>query len=265
MLLQNFPNLLVHTNSADEVKIHTLFLAAALSLSSASQAAIILNLGTTYTQNFDSMGSSSTLPADWQITYNNLFTNPSRNPYLDSSTVVTYQASSGTPTATGTYNFGSAGGADRAVGVIPFSTYSSATTLSSLLLAHFYINDPGITSLQISYDVKTFYCAESYMTTILGLYSTSQVATNWQPVAATVGPGTVLGYNFTNPPTTTVNTVATSGITTGDYYLIYQFNGEGSNGLALDNVSVTAIPEPSTVILLLSGIMLACRRKRLNK
>ena len=243
--------------------IQAILVAAAISLSSGSQAAILLNVGTTYTQNFDSMGTSRTLPDDWQMTFNNNFTYPSHDPYLDSSSSLAYQASSGTPTTPGTYNFGSAAGLDRAVGSIPFSTFSSATTLSSLLLAHFYINDPAITSLRISYDIETYFIGELPIPTILGLYSSSQVATNWNGLAADIGSGSVLGNNFTTPPSKTVNTVLKSAnFTTGDLYLIYQFNGDGANGLALDNLSVTAIPETCSTIFLISGIMIACRRNR---
>ena len=245
--------------------IQTILVAATLSLSCGSEAAILLNVGTTYTQNFDAMGTSQTLPVDWQVTFNNTFTNPSQNPYLDSSSSLAYQASGGTPTTPGTYNFGSAGGLDRAVGAIPFSTFSSATTLSSLLLAHFYINDPAITSLRISYVIETYFIGELPMPTILGLYSSSQVATNWNWLAADIGSGSVMGHNFTTPPSKTVNTVLTSAkFTTGDLYLIYQFNGDGANGLALDNLSITAIPEPCSAIFLMSASMIACRRKRSN-
>ena len=255
------------------MKIYQIMLAAAsLSLGSGSQAAIVLNAGTTYTENFDSMGTSSALPADWQITFNNNFTSPSHNPYLDSSSSLAYEASSGTPTTPGTYNFGCVGGLDRAVGSIPFSTYSSATTLSSLLLVHFCINDPAITSLKISYDIETYYVGElmgnSSMPTILGLYSSSQVTTNWHGLSGNIGAGSVIGYDFVTPPSKTVNAVlASAGFAVGDLYLIYQFNGDGANGLALDNFSVTAIPEPSSSTILFSSIciLIAYRRKRSKK
>lgn len=243
--------------------IGNMLVAVSVSLNCASEAAILLNAGTTYTQNFDSMGTSQTLPEDWQITFNDLFAYPLNNPYLDSSSSLDFQASSGTPTTPGTYNFGSAGGLDRAVGSIPYSTFSTETSLSSLLLAHFRINDPAVTSLKISYDVETYVVGESPILTILGLYSSSQIPTDWRYLASSIGAGSVMGHQFTAPPSKTVNKVLTSAnFTTGDLYLIFQFNGEGANGLALDNVSITAIPEPGSILLLMSGIMLTCRRNR---
>jgi hypothetical protein len=238
-------------------KIQTLLLMMAF-LQNASQAAIVLTAGTTYTQNFNSMGTSLTLPADWQITFNDEFTNPSRDPYLDSSSTLSFEATGGTPTTPGTYSFATTGGLDRAVGVIP--DRSGASTRSSLIVARFQVTDPAITQLQIGYNLESYYIGNYPSNSIMGLYSSSQSITNWKAARDTAPKANRAGHYFTSRFENVVLTPTDFG--TGDLYLIFQFNGMGSDGLALDNFSITAVPEPASAILLLSGSLLALRRKR---
>lgn len=87
--------------------------------------------------------------------------------------------------------------------------------------------------------------------------------TDWVARAGTLPKATRVGHFLEGTPITTVQVdLTTADFALGDLYLIYQFNGLGSDGLALDNFSITAIPEPTTPILLLSGALGTFRRKR---
>jgi len=65
-------------------------------------------------------------------------------------------------------------------------------------------------------------------------------------------------------PFTTNTLLFTPGVT-GSYSLIFQNSGSDNIGALLDNVSVTAVPEPETYAMLLAGLGLlgfaACRKK----
>jgi len=176
---------------------------------------------------------------------------------------VSFQASSATPTTPGTYNFASTGGVDRALGVIPDRT--GPQTLSSIIQLHLNINDPTITSLEISFDSETYYIGDAFDSMILGLWSSSGTPTNWNSVTFASDPSLAAGHYFNSPPSTFASaTLPSSEFALGDLYLIFQFNGMASSGLALDNVSIIAIPEPSSFTLSIFAltVLLLTKRKK---
>ena len=88
-----------------------------------------------------------------------------------------------------------------------------------------------------------------------------------ESVTATFGTAST-GFTYTQLTPFTTSTLTFTPTTTGSYLLWFGEPGTGGNneGLLLDNVSVTAVPEPSTYALMLAGIgavgFLARRRDR---
>jgi hypothetical protein len=247
------------------MKHHILFLSA-IWCCNPIQAAFEMNAGITYTENFDAMGIGNTIPDHWLITFNEDFTYPP-NTLADTSNSTMFQASGGTPTTPGTYNFGN--GSDRAIGVIPnIINYpaNGSGDESSLLILHLNINDPTITGLEIGFDLETYYIGDSSEAMILGLWSSSQVATDWNAVTSIYDPSYIAGHYFGATPSKSVSaTLSASEFALGDLYLIYQFNGMARSGNALDNVSITAIPEPAALAMLVtcSCLMFLFRRRKI--
>lgn len=189
-------------------------------------------------QNFDGMGTTTTLPSNWRM-------HQTASPIWASGTsALGQQASSGSPTTGASYNWGSTA-AERAAGVMSSSSYSSP---SSLMGWYQNSNGSNITQLAVSYDCER-YRINTAAASVQFYYSTDGSA--WTSVsagdiAAASLPTGANAYSF-NPPQLTVN-VASFNITGlnipngGNIYLRWNINTSGSNsqGIGIDNVSVTA-------------------------
>jgi hypothetical protein len=201
------------------------------------RAQISITSTTPVTESFDGMGATTTLPANWKIQQN---ASPT---YAGGTSTLSAQASSGTPTAGGTYNWGSTA-TERAAGVM---TSGSVASPHSLMAFYTNGNASSINQLTVSYDVER-YRRNSAAASVQFYYSTN--GTTWTAVtagdvaAASLPTGTSI-YAF-NPPNLTVN-VASFSISLnipsgGSIYLRWNLNTTGSNsqGIGIDNVSVTA-------------------------
>ncbi len=162
----------------------------------------------------------------------------------------TAQASAGSPTAGGRYNWGQAP-TERAIGFMSNST--SFPSPSSILVAFSNATESTIDHLELSFDYER-YRLNTAAASISFFHSTD--GTTW-----TADPGGDSGalstgastYGFASLVSSLSKsvTLTTLSVSPGSpFYLRWDFNTTGANsqGLGLDNFSMTAsaMPEPST-------------------
>jgi hypothetical protein len=235
----------------------------------------ILNLGgSPYTENFDSIGTGSTQPPlGWNA---GSLTGASVTNGIIAS-VATLNNNTGGSTTSGNFNYGSSGGADRAIGALSAASVTRATEVR-------FLNNTGftITNLTISYDGEQWRDGGSTANADqLGLtFSQDTVGglTNFTAIGAS--------FNFTAPKNTATagaldgnlaaNRVAgiggafTVSIAAGEVFVLRWIDPDIANnddGMAIDNFSLgydVAIPEPSTVMLVGIGLLgtFIVRRRR---
>lgn len=223
--------------------------------------------GLSYSQNFDSIGSTATasLPSGWKMSA----AGASSPSWSDSGnfTATLQQASSGSPTAGSRYNWGTSS-TERAIGFMTSGSYASP---NSIMLAVTNNTGSTLTSLALIFDyeryrINTAAASVSFFVSTNG--STWTSVTQGDSGAFTTGTS---AYSFT--PLTAVSksfSITSLNISDGSsYYFRWNFNTTGTNsqGLGLDNFSLTAtaIPEPSTYAaafggLILLGVMMNRRR-----
>lgn len=198
--------------------------------------------GTTpITENFDSMGTSTTatLPSSWKMTAAAAGTTAG---YATAAnvTAVTQGASSGSPTAGGRYNWGSSA-TDRAAGFMTSGSYGSP---NAIMVA--YVNNTGstITSISISfiyerYRVNSAAASVAFFSSTDGSTWTAQ--TDGDSGAFATGTSS---YTFSGGTTVskTVTLIGLSIAAGSQIYFKWNFNttGSSSQGLGLDDVSLTA-------------------------
>ncbi|MDB6025515.1 MAG: non-specific endonuclease, partial [Verrucomicrobiales bacterium] len=204
-----------------------------------AQGEIVLS-GSSYTQNFDSMGTGTNLPAGW------LMTAPgTAAPTYGSSanfSNVNLTASSGGPTTGGRYSWApTTNTSDRAVGVMTSGTYASPNSIMS----GFY-NGTGsnIVALTLSFDIERYRINSSAASNTFFL---SYDGTNW--ISYTTGDSGAFStgtttHTFTGG-TVVSKSFALSGLSitnNGRFYLRWNLGTVGSNsqGLGLDNVVLEA-------------------------
>lgn len=203
-----------------------------------SKAQIAISNTTPITQNFDAMGSGTSLPASWRM-------HRSATPVFSSgSTTVGAQASSGSPTAGNSYNWGSTA-SERAVGVMTSGSYASPSSL----MAHFQnTNASALSELTVSYTCERYRrnSASASVQFFYSLNGSTWTAVSAGDVASSSLPTGTSAYGF-NPPNLTVNvnafTITGLNIANGgSIYLRWNLNTTGSNsqGIGIDNVSITA-------------------------
>lgn len=206
-------------------------------------------IGTAYTQNFNSLGTSgtATLPQGFKITSGAAptFSNVANT----SATTLTYGTA-------GTGLVGTSGGAinwavgatdtatDRALGFLSTGTYTSPR---GIILKMKNTTGSSISSLSVSYDYEKYrFGSRQFDFT----FFVSTDGTNWtsntsgdQTYAADANSTTV-----NNPPTSISKSFAISGVNIAngsDYYIRWQYTGlSGSTngqGLGIDNLSVTPV------------------------
>ena len=203
------------------------------------------------TENFASLGATATaaLPANWKMSAAGAGLTAGWSTAAN-VTAVTQGVNTGSPTTGGRYNWGNGTTTtDRAVGFMTSGGYASPNSVMA-----FYQNSTGstITALAIAFDIEryrinTVAANVTFFTSTDGTTWTAQIAGD----SGAFSTGTS-AYNFTTG--TVVNkSFSVAGLTIGagaPIYLRWTFDTTGGNsqGLGLDNVSVTAttngIPSP---------------------
>ncbi len=223
-----------------------LYLMAVLLLGTQTWAQISISSATPVTENFDGIGTTTTasLPTNWKMTAAGAGTSAAWTT-SGNLAAVSQGASSGTPSAGGRYNWGNGTTTtDRAIGFMTSGSYASPNGIMA-----YYRNNSGtqITSLVISFDIERYRINSS--TFSLAFFSStngsSWTAQSAGDIATSVFPTGTSSYTFTGGTSVTKSVTLTGvNIASGsDIYFKWVFTntgGSNSQGLGLDNVSLTA-------------------------
>ena len=223
----------------------------------------LTTFGSAYTQNFDSLaasGTSSTVPAGWSF----FETGTSAN--------TTYAADAGGTGTSNTYSYGTGTNTDRAFGTL------RSSSLTSRFGAQFTNNTGNtITALQISYTGELWRRgAADRADTLQFAYSVDPATTNLNSgtyinvteldfntiQGATTG---ALDGNSTANQVSVANTINSLSIANGSSFFIRWFDadaGGANDGMAVDNFSLTPVPEPATVLAVATGGLGLLRLRR---
>ena len=194
-----------------------------------------------YTQDFNSMGTSVSLPQDWRMAFNTSSPN-----WTTSTNTVSYIANSGTPSQSGLYNWSTTSGIDRAVGAI------TPWPGSSSLLAHFSNSSLSTISLiSVAFDMEG-YSTNNSDTKIKLLFSYDGI--NWTNAYSTSSPGmfnkSPYGFKFNSPITYSLSeNIFLDLEPSKDLFLQFQVSF-GTQAIGFDNIVITPIPEPSILMSL---------------
>ena len=251
---------------------------AVLIVSEHAEGQISITSGVTYTQNFDSMGSTgTTTPSGWTVgTQSNATTTPLLTGSVSANTTVV--VGTGSSNAGGNYNFGVAGTnpvTERALGSLASGSLERETFAT-------FINNTGsaILSLTISYDGEQWRAGTAGNVNTLTLQYSAD-GTTWTNLGAT--------FNFIAPNLTSANAALDGNAATNriaglggifipasniaanaTFYLRWvDVDDAGSDpALAVDNfnLSATPVPEPTTWLAgaLLVGAVGWHQRRRLQ-
>jgi hypothetical protein len=212
---------------------------------------------TPVTQNFDGMAATLSLPSNWRMA-----ASTSSPTWAGGATTVTQQASTGAPSAGGTYNWGTSA-SERAVGAMTSGGFASPNNLLG------YFENTGstdITALTISYDAER-YRVNSAVASVQFYYSlngTSWTAVTAGDISASSFPTASSSYTFGTPTTVNKPGISITGLTitpSSKFYLRWNVNTTGSNsqGIGIDNISIiatfgssaptpTITPSPTTIM-----------------
>jgi hypothetical protein len=191
------------------------------------------------TQNFDGMLATTTLPTNWKM-----HASTSTPTYAAGSTNVTQQASTGSPVAGGTYNWGSTA-SERAVGAMTSGGFASPNNLMA-----FFRNTnstDNITQLTIDYNAERYRIntAAASIQFFYSLNGSTWVAVTAGDIATASFPTGASSYTMASPlvvPKTGITISSLAIAPNSDFYLRWNINTTGSNsqGIGIDDVSVTA-------------------------
>lgn len=225
-------------------------------------AAISLLKDVPYSQNFNSLASSltsSTMPVDWAFSESGTNAN------------ATYTAGTGSGNAGDTYSFGSTSATDRALGSL------RSGSLVSTLGAQF-TNNTGSGTI----DLSVIYVGEQWRRGGSGNTDSLQFSYSTNATSLTTGTWTsVSALNFSSRDTTntisaldgnaTANRASVSSSINGialangaSFWIRWtDFDVTGADdGLAIDDFSITAVPEPTAAFLGSLGLLGLLRRRR---
>ncbi|MEI6488822.1 MAG: T9SS type A sorting domain-containing protein [Bacteroidota bacterium] len=233
---------------------HFLSLLVFLNLSVIIEAQISINsISTTYSENFDGLGSTATatLPSGWKVGSGPIATSPYTSGL---SATISAAGTAGVGilfgTSTGScYNFANgvtATSTDRAVGFLNSGSYTSPRCLMVQLL-----NNTGITitDMSIIYDIEKYRSGSraftvNFYTSVDGITWVSTTTAGDQAYAGDAANTTVY-----NPPLAINKNFSLSGLSIANganFYLRWQITGTGgsTNGQALgiDNFSLNCCP-----------------------
>jgi hypothetical protein len=241
-----------------------LALSASLTLVTPSFAAITLQDGIPYTQDFNSMPSSGVnhrnLPDGWQFSESGAGEN------------VVYQVDRGDATVGDTYSYGAnLNKSDRALGILR-NAYNSSTIGAS------FTNSVGASTIDItiSYTGEEWRLGSAGGTDRLDFqYSTDATSLkngSWLEFDSldfvapnTTDPFGMVNGNADENRTVVSGTIASLVVANGATFWIRWNDFEAANanyGLAVDDFSITAVPEPSTALLCALGVFGIVRRRR---
>lgn len=228
---------------------------------SASAAITISSLNTPSIQDFLSWNGTSA-PANWAMT---------------GTTAPVFQGQgTGSGTSGGFWSFGAASSTERALGYLP-----NGTTAQTAVFTATYQNLTGsaVSQIDLSFDAEQWRnpgAGARVNTWALSISTNGSTYTAltylpaWQAIASGTS-GAVDGNSATYSETLSVSITGLSIANNGNFYLRWasdrgQTSG-ASPGIAIDNVSVTVIPEPATVGLLglVGGMAMLRRRMRIKK
>lgn len=226
-------------------QLHFIFVIAfILSNSIITNGQIAIPDASPVSQNFDGMGSNTALPSSWRM--GEMTTTPT---WAGGLTAVTQQASSGTPVTGGTYNWGTTGGSERAVGAMTSGSFDSPNNLMAN-----YRNTGGsnITAITISYTAERYRqnIAAASIQFYYSLNGSSWTSVSAGDIGSSSFPTGTNTYYFGSPsPAIPVNFNITNLTLTpnSDFYIRWNINTTGSNsqGIGIDDVSVVATFEPT--------------------
>lgn len=262
-------------------------LLGSLALSSRANAEIVLNT-LTYTQNFDSLGTTN-VAAAFSSTIGAISAVPNLNSEWDGTKIggtgtaaTNFNADNGAANSGSLYNYGATGSSERALGAI-------ASGSNAMAFGFQLTNNTGdtIRQIAISFTQENWRSSTTSVNTLTAgwaLGSGSVVATNYLNADGfnnisdlnLVGPAAV-ATNGALDGNLAANQVLRSTTLTGIevaqgqsiFFRWQDFNDPGNDaGLAIDNfsLSVTSVPEPASLALLGTvlgaGGLLRFRRKR---
>lgn len=189
-------------------------------------------------ETFNSMGATLNLPTNWKM-----HASTSSPTWAGGATTVTQQASTGAPTAGGTYNWGENGATDRAVGAMTSGTFASP---NNLLVWMRNTNSNNLTQLSVTYTGERYRVntAAASVQFYYSLNGTSWTAVTAGDIAASSFPTGASAYTFASPLKVTVATFNITGlniIQNGDIYLRWNVNttGASSQGIGIDDITIT--------------------------
>jgi hypothetical protein len=201
------------------------------------------------TQNFDSLGTSATatLPAGWKMSAAGAGTTAG---YSTSGnlTAVSQEASSGSPTAGGRYNWGSSS-SERALGFMTSGSYASP---NSIMVAFKNSTGSTITGFSISFDYERYRINTAAASVA---FSRSTNGSNWSldtsGQSGSFATGSSSSYTFASG-TRVQKSFSVGSLTLAPdslYYFKWDFNttGGSSQGIGLDNFSLTATTAPAAI------------------
>lgn len=243
----------------------SLLLSFALLAIGASNAggAISLADGVAYTQSFDTLantGTSSTMPTDW------FFSESGAN------ATTTYAAGTGSDNAGNTYSFGSSGSNDRALGGLQSSKLVPTFGAS-------FTNSVGVSTI----DVTVTYTGEQwrfgyaaghvdrldfeYSTNATSLTTGTWTSYDSLDFTAPVTTGAVRALDGNSAANRTEITATITGLSVANSDTFWirwtDFNAtDADDGLAVDDFSITAVPETSAALLGALGMLGLLRRRR---
>ncbi len=234
----------------------------------------------TYTQNFDSIGTSATatLPTGWKV--DKQTTVRTLGTYSGAGTQTEFTAgNSMSPTAQGgIYNYAAGAAAtatDRAVG---FLSTGSSTQSGNLYVAFTNTGADPITNFTIGYNVEKYRTGTNSAGFSIQMYYSTN-GTTWINAGSnfltTFGAdATTAGYASAPGDTRNVLATLTQTVPVGaSLYLAWNYSvttgttTTNAQALGLDNFTFAAVPEPSTWAMMIAGagvlgVTQCLRRKR---